>query len=1224
MSLSPSTVMKSITRSLRLASIFVWLAIVSSVSAFQHDHDSPPNIDLRGAAPAALAPAHAAGVDRMKARVPGAHVVIDPVLGRPSFATRKDGLLTGPDGGGTLISKTTLDAHPENEPHRVVKAFLDEHRDVFGHDSTALTGAVMKRDDVAKHNGLRTTVWEQQVGGIPVFEAVLQSHVTKRGELVNVASRFIANPAQARGPAKAAVTARAALVSAAQSLQLTLLDAQITIANAPVGVDQYQKLRTAGLAGDADAKLIWLPMSGTSLRLCWDVMLTPKTGGETFRALVDAQTGVLQVRRCLTEYVTNASFRVFTSDSPSPFSPGYTTLQTTQPPVVARSLITLSALDATASPDGWIPDGTNETLGNNVDAHTDTNGDNLQDLPRPQGSPSRVFDFPQDLALAPSAYSQASVVQLFYWCNWMHDRLYQLGFTESAGNFQSDNFGRGGLGGDALQADAQDGSGNNNANMTTPSDGSAPRMQMFLFTGPTPDRDGSVDAEIVLHEYTHGLSNRLVGGGVGISSLQTSGMGEGWSDFYALSMLSAATDNVDGCYAYGAYSGHLFLGLTQSYYFGVRRYPYSTDMTKNPLTFSQISQTSVDTSIPRSPIFTTTQQLFAGEVHNSGEVWCSALWEVRANLIKRHGFAIGNELALQLVTDGMKLCPPQPSFLQARDAIIQADVVNNAGANHNDLWAGFAKRGMGFSATSPDSSTTSGVVEAFDNGDASQVTPTSSFAASCLQGGAFEPVAMTYTLTNGGTAALSWTAVHAQPWVVATPPSGTLAGGASTTVTISFTAAANSFAPGSYHDTLDFTNDGTAATQPRGVTLDVLPAQRVFYFPMDVDPGWTKSGAWAFGTPLGGGGGSFGFPDPTSGATGTKVYGVNLSGNHSTTLGTTFVLTSSVLNFTGKTNCVLQFQRWLNSDFPPFVQLTIEVSTNGTTYTRVWGNGFEIAENAWGKQHYNIAALTDNQPTVYLRWTYRITKTGARPMSGWNIDDVEIYATTAPPVANAASPSVSADTSSGITLTGSASSGGTLSYQLLTLPTRGLIPSFNPATGALTYTPAHGFSGADSFTFQVSDGFASSTPATISLNVSPLPDSDGDGLPDAWELLHFGSITGGDPALDDDGDGLTNLQEYLAGTNPKIAASTFRIRGITRAVGGNLAVTWDTIGGVRYLVQFSDTLGGNFTDIVRPITAEIDPSPTGTPSTQTFIDDFTLTGGASTRGARFYRIQIKP
>src|SRR4029077_15149650 len=166
-----------------------------------------------------------------------------------------------------------------------------------------------------------------------------------------------------------------------------------------------------------------------------------------------------------------------------------------------------------------------------------------------------------------------------------HDRLYQLGFTEAAGNFQSNNFGRGGAGNDAVQADAQDGGGFNNANFSTPPDGSAGRMQVYVFNGSSPARDGDFDAEVVLHEYTHGLSNRRVGGGVGISALQSAGMGEGWSDFYGLALLSEPGDDPGANTAAGGYATYQFFNLTENYYYGIRRYPYSTNLSKNPLTF---------------------------------------------------------------------------------------------------------------------------------------------------------------------------------------------------------------------------------------------------------------------------------------------------------------------------------------------------------------------------------------------------------------------------------------------------------------------------------------------------------------------------------------------------------------------------------------------------------------------------------------------------------------
>ena len=451
-----------------------------------------------------------------------------------------------------------------------------------------------------------------------------------------------------------------------------------------------------------------------------------------YLTLVAADTGEILYRRNLTAESQEATYRVYTNASPAPLLPGLFAPGTAQPATVDRGLVTLTALDDFASPDGWIADGDNETRGNNVDAHLDRNDDDIADLPRPTGNPSRVFDFPLDLTTTPANYGQAATVQLFYWDNWMHDALYQFGFTEAAGNFQSDNFGRGGLGNDALQADAQDGLGlndgnhANNANMSTPPDGCAPRMQMYVFDGASPARDGSLDAQIVLHEYTHGLSTRLVGGGAGIDALQSAGMGEGWSDFYALALLASSgragsplpADDVDGVYPMGAYVTYHGFGsqFDQNYYYGIRRYPYCTDTNKNPLMFADIDpwKASAHDGVPRNPLLGPFRADQAGEVHSQGEVWCMMLWEMRANLIRKLGPEAGNNLALQLVTDGLKLSPPNPNFVQARDAILLAERMWSGGTNSAELWSAFAKRGLGFNAKAPESYTTSGAQESHD------------------------------------------------------------------------------------------------------------------------------------------------------------------------------------------------------------------------------------------------------------------------------------------------------------------------------------------------------------------------------------------------------------------------------------------------------------------------------------------------------------------------------
>jgi hypothetical protein len=664
----------------------------------------------------------------LRAMVPDVRISRDNILGTPSRIAGTRGFLTGPNGIGGGISTAALSAISTNDPHRIIKAFLNEHSAVFGHDAQALTAATVQRDYVTEHNGMRTTVWEQQVDGIAVYESLFVGHLTRNGELINISSRFVPNPIQAASvgvPNRSALVANPtiapaqAITRAAANINVSLAENAVSLNGSAEGSNKKQTANVESLLGSTAVQLVWLPMNPESMRLCWQVILGSVEPMGHFLILVDAETGEVLLRRSLTAHIGPATYNVFTSDSPSPLSPGPDNPSPDQPPVVEREMITLSALDEGASPDGWIPDGQRTTSGNNAWVFLDRDFSETPDGPLPQGAgEDRIFDFPLNLEQAPLSYANASIVQFFYQANWFHDRAYQLGFTEAAGNFQVNNFGRGGFGNDnvigLVQAGANLGFADN-AFFSTPPDGFNGLCAMFVFTGPNPDRDGSMDQEVIVHELTHGLSNRLLGGGPGISALQSRGMGEGWSDFYALCLLSEPTDDVNGVYAAGGYASHRLAGLefTDNYYFGIRRYPYTTDMTKNPLTFKDIDPTraSAHAEIPISPLFGGSDP---SEVHNQGEVWCVTLREVWANLVTRLGWEAGNELALQLVTDGLKLAPANANYLEARDAILQADLVNSGGDNYFEIWSGFAKRGMGHSAVCPSSDTTVGVIEAFD------------------------------------------------------------------------------------------------------------------------------------------------------------------------------------------------------------------------------------------------------------------------------------------------------------------------------------------------------------------------------------------------------------------------------------------------------------------------------------------------------------------------------
>jgi hypothetical protein len=173
------------------------------------------------------------------------------------------------------------------------------------------------------------------------------------------------------------------------------------------------------------------------------------------------------------------------------------------------------------------------------------------------------------------------------------------------------------------------------------------------------------------------------------------------------------------------------------------------------------------------------------------------------------------------VTDGMKLAPANPNFLQARDAIIQADLVNNAGANRGELWMAFAKRGMGANATSPVSSTTTGLVENYDVPDNLGISPKGVTTVTGMVAGPFTPASVTYTLTNSGSASLNWTASTTANWLTVSPPSGTIPVGGSATVTATLNAAANGLVAGSYSGPVNFANTTSGVNQSRTVQLTV-------------------------------------------------------------------------------------------------------------------------------------------------------------------------------------------------------------------------------------------------------------------------------------------------------------------------------------------------------------------------------------------------------------------
>ena len=295
------------------------------------------------------------------------------------------------------------------------------------------------------------------------------------------------------------------------------------------------------------------------------------------------------------------------------------------------------------------------------------------------------FNYPvDDKTKTPDAYSDASATNAFVIGNIYHDILYLYGFTPEAGNFQNLNGGNGAKDGDndAISVIVQDGA-RNNANFGSGPDGKPGIMRLSLFTLTSPNRDSALESDIMVHELTHGLTNRLTGGAGNPNCLSQSisrGLGEGWSDTVALVFKMKLSSSRDQNHGIGQY-------VTGDEKKGIRPYPYTSDMTVNPLTYSMAAG-------------------ITSSAHSLGVIWASILYEVYWNLVEKHGFGklkeierkTGNVIFLQLLVDAMKIQSCNPNFIQARDAILTMDERTNESANICLLWRGFAKRGLGVAA----------------------------------------------------------------------------------------------------------------------------------------------------------------------------------------------------------------------------------------------------------------------------------------------------------------------------------------------------------------------------------------------------------------------------------------------------------------------------------------------------------------------------------------------
>ncbi len=706
-----------------------------------------------------------------------------------------------------LLPVLALSASAQSTAEQTAVRYLQANWNRHSLQQTDVTELVVT-DEVPGANGIQHVYLRQSIGGIEVASGPLSVGIDRHGRVFHAAGRLSPGVAQRKSGGAASVTPEAAVRALARASGVAA-GASFASVSQKGGAMRETVLESAATRLPVGVRLVYAE-DGGRLTLAWETTLFLKRGGDWF-GQIDAATGrVIRMEDRLVRETYHAAHSPEASGAKSsdarpsgappmvPFAVRAAKALATQasggatyrvypmpiespiyadplPPSDARVIVS-GVEDGVASPFGWHDtDGVagaefTTTRGNNTHAYLDRNDDEAPDSGgEPDGGDALAFDFPLDLAQGPLANKNASVVNLFYWSNIIHDVMYRYGFDEASGNFQANNYGNGGREGDAVDSESQSGAEicneenpcDTNANFSTPADGQEPRMQMYIGSNPSPDADGSFDNVVVAHEYGHGISTRLTGGPANVGCLRNEEqMGEGWSDYFGLIMTIEPGDTGADRRPIGNY-----LSGQPTSARGFRPTEYSTDFAVNPSTYAT-SNSGV--SVP----------------HGVGYVWATALWEMTWELIAENGWdpdlynargSAGNQIALALVMEGLKLQPCNPGFVDGRDAILAADQALYNGDNTAVIWRAFARRGLGLTASQGSSASRADQVESFIEPE--ENPPAAITDLDVIPNGDFATLTFTATGDDGtvGTATEYFVRTSSSPilteqdWAAATP-----------------------------------------------------------------------------------------------------------------------------------------------------------------------------------------------------------------------------------------------------------------------------------------------------------------------------------------------------------------------------------------------------------------------------------------------------------------------
>ncbi len=593
-----------------------------------------------------------------------------------------------------------LTAPSEDRPAAVALHYVRAHPGEFGLDGGDLEGMRLVRS-YRSDSGAAHLQWEQRYRGIPVFGAGLRANLDADGRLLNVGDGALPDPAvDSIAPRLSALEA---LLAAARAVGEPVVPGGATTATGAERATTFTRGHRAGLT-----------LFGERPRLAWRVLLRAGPR-EVYDAVVDATTGQTLYRVSLVREASGSAFDNY------PGAP------------VGGTQVVKPFPETGADP--WVTDPT-RLFGDNAHVYSDTDDDidgfppdpvpvagdeigpsapgewNYPHVTQPAGATGQHCPATPgcswsnfDTSFSWSVNRAQAATQLFYYVNRFHDHLRDaagIGFDDSSGNFE---------GIDRVQAQVDDGATTetepmfeeypacdhlNNAFVIPVPDGTPLVMQLYLWSNACTrtqlalhDVNSADDALIVYHEYTHGFTNRLVTDAAGFPALngpQPAAMDEGFADWYALDLL-----NGQGLEPDSAAPGELIAGRYENDQLRTQPFDCPVDAPASACPGTGGAGPGGYTYGDFGKIVGTP------EVHADGEIWVQTLWDLRTRMIADHGAPEGIARARALVTDGLRLAPANPSFLDMRNAILQADT-NRGFGDSERIWAVFAGRGMGFRA----------------------------------------------------------------------------------------------------------------------------------------------------------------------------------------------------------------------------------------------------------------------------------------------------------------------------------------------------------------------------------------------------------------------------------------------------------------------------------------------------------------------------------------------